>query len=90
MTWGDPKRTNWNIPEDARIVQEDDSWTIYHSAAHARLYIYPAGYHVQSLPLNAADLQRLLHILESSPNLPAQPDSTEARTITAALDHKLT
>ncbi|MGA9856201.1 MAG: hypothetical protein WBR29_13115 [Gammaproteobacteria bacterium] len=75
MTWGNPKRTNWNIPEDARIVQEDDSWSIYHSAAHARLYIYPASYHVQSLPLNTADLQRLLHILGAAPG-PSQDDET--------------
>ena len=80
MTWGNPKRTNWNIPEDARIVQEDDSWSIYHSAANARLYIYPASYHVQSLPLNAADLQRLLQFLEASPGTPQQ-DKTEPLSI---------
>jgi len=77
MTWGNPTRTNWNIPEDARIVQEGDSWTIYHSAANARLYIYPAGYHVQSLPLNAVDLLRLLDVLVTSPSSPQQQDKTE-------------
>lgn len=77
MTWGDPTRTNWNIPDDARIVQEDDSWTIYHSADNARLYIYPACYHVQALPLNAEDLLRLLQALVSSPTPERQEDQTE-------------
>ena len=58
-------------------MQEDDSWSIDHSAANARLYIYPAGYHVQSLPLNAADLLRLLHILEAVPSSPLQQDKAE-------------
>jgi hypothetical protein len=77
MTWGNPKRTNWNIPDDARLLQEDHSWSIYHSVSQARLYIYPASYHVQSLPLNAADLQRLLRILESAPAATSPPDKTE-------------
>ncbi len=72
MTWGDPTRTNWNIPDDARIVQEDDSWTIYHSAANAHLYIYPACYHVQALPLNADDLLRLMNVLATSTIQPQQ------------------
>ncbi|MDE2091158.1 MAG: hypothetical protein KGJ08_04560 [Gammaproteobacteria bacterium] len=70
MTWGNPARINWNIPDDARIVQQDDNWTIYHSTANVRLYIYPACYHVQALPLSAKALLRLLQVLMSSPDRP--------------------
>ena len=35
MTWGDPHSTNWNIPDDARIVEEGESWRIYYSASRA-------------------------------------------------------
>jgi hypothetical protein len=77
MTWGNPTHINWNIPGDARIVQEDDSWIIYYSVKAARLYIYPACYHAQALPLDAEDLLRLLQVLVSSQNPKQQDDNIE-------------
>jgi len=42
MTWGNPHRKNWSIPSDASVVEETDSWKIYHSPSEGRLYI--SGY----------------------------------------------
>ena len=76
MTWGDPTRINWNIPKDARIVQDDGRWQIYHSESSAHLYIYPMDYHANALPLNLSDLRRLLQRLEPSYEPPPREDDT--------------
>ena len=76
MTWGDPTRINWNIPKDARIVQDDGRWQIYHSESSAHLYFYPMDYHAKALPLNLSDLRRLLQQLEPSCVLHPREDDT--------------
>ncbi len=65
MTWGNPHKTNWNIPKDAKVIRAGGEWEIYHSTSDNALYIYPTEYHAASLRLDISDLFRLLRKLNS-------------------------
>jgi hypothetical protein len=80
MTWGDPTRTNWNIPKDARVIQDNGNWQIYYSESSAHLYFYPTDYHPNALALSLSDLRRLLQRLESSYEQHPREDDTAPLT----------
>ena len=76
MSWANPYRDYWNIPEDAEVIRTTGMWDIYHSQLRKAIYIYPADYHLASLKLELEELRELLQLLEAGPGAGAPRDGS--------------